>query len=111
MSWKPKRAPTTESLCTVMGIAIGFLLMPTKVNYQPTDFKFLMGMLWIIGGATAGALIGTIIAWIDRRIATGRRRPRTGSSQEPHPTERVEPCQAAIFPAADFLDLDFLANF
>jgi hypothetical protein len=71
MSWKPKRAPTTEFLCTVMGIAIGFMLMPAKVNFQPTDFNVFMDMLWIIGGATAGALVGVVVAWIDRRIASG----------------------------------------
>jgi hypothetical protein len=71
MSLKPKRAPTTEFLCTVMGIAIGFMLMPAKVNFKATDFNVLVDVLWIIGGATAGALGGTIIAWIDRRIVQG----------------------------------------
>ena len=54
-----------------MGIAVGFLLMPAKVNYRPTDFSVFMDMLWMIGGATAGASGGTMIAWIDRRIASG----------------------------------------
>ncbi len=72
MSWKPKRAPSTEFLCALMGIIMGFLLMPAKANYRPTDLNVFMDMLWIIGGAAAGALSGTLIAWIDRRIVSGR---------------------------------------
>jgi hypothetical protein len=63
-----------------MGIVIGFMLMPAKVNYLPTDFNVFLDMLWIIGGAAAGALVGTIVAWCDRRIVRGRRRPPADSS-------------------------------
>jgi hypothetical protein len=63
-----------------MGIVIGFMLMPAKVNYRPTDFNVFLDMLWIIGGAAAGALVGTIVAWSDRRIVRGRRRPPADSS-------------------------------
>jgi hypothetical protein len=52
---------------------IGALFTPSKENYRPTnDFRDFGDLLWIIGGAVAGALVGAIIAWADRRIVSKR---------------------------------------
>ncbi len=70
-----RRAPTTEFFCTLIGIFIGALLMPIQ-NYRPTmDLRDFEGLLWVIGGAGIGALIGAAVAWLDRRIAMWAERP------------------------------------
>jgi len=70
---KPNRAPSTEFLCALIGMIIGAVFMPAKVNYRPTnDLRDYMDGLWIIGGAIAGALVGTMVAWADRRIVSRR---------------------------------------
>jgi hypothetical protein len=73
MSWKPKRSPSADFLGALMGMIIGFLFLPAKMNYRPTyDFRDFMDLLWIVGGGAAGALVGTIIASIDRRMVSRR---------------------------------------
>ena len=68
-----RRAPSSEFLCTLMGMILGALFSPVKINYRPTnDFRDFEDLFWIIGGAGVGALVGSIVAWADRRIVNGR---------------------------------------
>jgi hypothetical protein len=68
-----RRAPGTEYLCALMGMIVGALFLPAQQNFHPTfDLRDFMDLLWIIGVAGAGASIGTIIAWADRRIVCRR---------------------------------------
>jgi hypothetical protein len=70
---KPKRAPSAEFLCASIAAITGFLLMPAKINWHPTnDIVDFGDLLWLIGSAAAGALIGAIVGWADRRILGGR---------------------------------------
>ena len=57
-----------------MGMIIGavFTFGPIN-NYRPTnDFRDFMVLWGILGGAVTGALVGTIVAWADRRIVSRR---------------------------------------
>jgi hypothetical protein len=68
-----RRAPSTAFLCALIGLIIGFLLLPAKLNYRPTnDFIDFMDLSWLIGRAAVGALVGTIIGWLDGRILSAR---------------------------------------
>ncbi len=68
-----RRAPSPEFLCTLMGMILGALFSPVKINYRPTnDLRDFEDLFWIIGGAGIGALVGAIAAWADRRIVGGR---------------------------------------
>lgn len=68
-----RRAPSTEYLCALIGMAFAFLLMPARTNDRPTnDLRDYLGLLWIVGGAVGGAVLGTIVAWADRRIVSRR---------------------------------------
>ncbi len=70
---KSRVAPSTAFLCALIGAIIGFLLLPAKNTYRPTnDFRDFMDLLWVIGGAATGALVGSIIGWLDRRIVSDR---------------------------------------
>lgn len=75
MSWKPKRAPSTEFVCALLGIIMVALLLPAddmqgSAQRSPllSDYNVFMYMMRITGGAALGALAGAIIAWADRRI-------------------------------------------
>jgi hypothetical protein len=69
-----RRAPSTEFLCALMGTVIGALYMVPIVNFRLTnDFRDFIDLFWIIGGTGAGALVGAIVAWADRRTVRGRR--------------------------------------
>ncbi len=71
-----RRAPTTEFLCTLMGIAVGALRIMPVANYRPTnDLRDFQGLFWVIGGAGIGASVGAAVAWADRRIAAWKQRP------------------------------------
>jgi hypothetical protein len=73
MSWKPKRSPSKDFLGALLGMITGFLFLPAEQNYRPTyDFRDFMDLLWIVGGGAAGALVGTIIAFVDRRMVSRR---------------------------------------
>ncbi len=70
------RAPSQEFLCTLLGIALGVFFTPAKVNYRPTyDLRDFTDVIWIIGGAIAGALVGVIVTWADRRSVRKREPP------------------------------------
>jgi hypothetical protein len=71
------RAPSTEFVCTLIGMAFGALVItPADVNYRPTfDLRDFADLLWIIGGTVAGALVGVIVARADRRIVRKREPP------------------------------------
>ncbi len=73
MSWKPKRAPSTQFLCVVIGMIIGVLSIPNPIIYRPTfTWSDYYGLLWVFGGAVIGALVGTIVTLADKRIVTRR---------------------------------------
>jgi hypothetical protein len=66
----PKKAPTTEFLCALIGIVMGFAFMPAHQNgYANNDFRDLFS---VIEGCAAGAVVGTVVAWADRRIMSRR---------------------------------------
>jgi hypothetical protein len=65
---KSKRGPTGAFLGTLLGSAIGFLLIPAHVNWRASDAEVLAEMLWIIGGAGIGGIFGASIAWLGRRV-------------------------------------------
>src|ERR1017187_9184374 len=68
-----RRAPSTEFFCALIGMMIGALFTPAQVNYRPSnDLRDFAHLLGIIGGAFTGGLVGTIIAWTDRRIVSRR---------------------------------------
>jgi hypothetical protein len=69
-----RRAPSTEFLCALMGMIVGAMFTPDQINnYRPTnDFRDFMLLFCILGGAVTGALVGTIVAWADRRIVSRR---------------------------------------
>jgi hypothetical protein len=69
-----RRAPSTDYLCTLIGMIIGgALFTPARENYRPTNnFRDYGDLLWIIGGAVAGALVGALIACADRSIVSKR---------------------------------------
>lgn len=71
------RAPSTEYVCTLIGMAFGAsVITPAAVNYRPTfDVRDFADLLWIIGGGVAGFLVGVIVAWADRRIVRRREPP------------------------------------
>jgi hypothetical protein len=53
----------------LIGAIIGLVLLPAKINCRPTnDFVDFVDVSWLIAGAAAGAQVGTIIGWLDRRI-------------------------------------------
>jgi hypothetical protein len=74
---KSQKAPSTEFLRTLIGMFLGgVLLTPAKVNVRPTnDFRDFADILGIIGGATAGAVVGAVVAWADRRMVSRQQRP------------------------------------
>ncbi len=70
MRKKPRRIASTERVCALLGMAIGFLYMPAEQNYRPTfDFRDFKELPWIVGGAAIGALTGMILAWAERRFS------------------------------------------
>jgi hypothetical protein len=70
------RAPSTEYVCTLIGMAFGAFFTPAVANYRPTfDLRDFADLLWIIGGAVAGVFVGVIVAWAERRIVRRREPP------------------------------------
>jgi len=66
-----RRAPSTVFLCVLMGMIVGALFMPALVNYRPTfDLRDFAQLVWIIGGAFTGALVGMVVVWADRRFVS-----------------------------------------
>ncbi len=91
-----RRAPTTEFLCTLIGVFVGVLLIMPIQNYRPTmDLRDFEGLFWVIGGAGIGALVGAVVAWADRRISAWVDRPivsgRGPTSSSDHHSDRVTP--------------------
>jgi hypothetical protein len=74
-----RRAPTTEFLCALIGLALGYLFLPIPLNVRPTfDVRDFAEVFRIIGGAVIGALVGAVIARADRRIAAWAGRVDSG---------------------------------
>jgi hypothetical protein len=69
----PKKGPSTEFSCTLIGIVMGLVSMPNPENSHWThEFSFFGDLIWISGCASLGALVGAVGARTDRWIVTGR---------------------------------------
>jgi hypothetical protein len=55
---KRQRGPSGAFVGALLGSGIGFLLMPPHVNWRATDADVLTEMLWIMGGAGIGGILG-----------------------------------------------------
>jgi hypothetical protein len=65
---KLKKGTSGAFLGALLGGAVGFLLMPAHANWRASDAEVLTEMLWIMGGAGIGGILGASIAWLDRRV-------------------------------------------
>jgi hypothetical protein len=65
---KARKGPGGAFLGALFGIAVGYLLMPARVNWRASDEEVFAEMLWIMGSAAIGGLVGAFIAWLDRRF-------------------------------------------
>jgi hypothetical protein len=63
---KRQRGLSGAFLGALLGSGIGFLLMPPHVNWRATDADVLTEMLWIMGGAGIGGILGSAFGWLDR---------------------------------------------
>ena len=91
-----RRAPTTEFLCTLIGVFVGALLIMPVQNYRPTmDLRDFEGLFWVIGAAGIGALVGAVVARADRRISASMDRlvvsGRGPTSSSGHHSDSVTP--------------------
>jgi hypothetical protein len=53
-------------LGALFGLAVGYLVMPPHVNWRGSDEEVFAEMLWIMGSAAIGGIIGVLVAWLDR---------------------------------------------
>lgn len=70
MREKPGRIASTEFVCALIGMVLGFLFMPAEQNDRPTfDFRDFKELPWIVGGGAIGALTAMILGWAERRFS------------------------------------------
>jgi hypothetical protein len=63
---RAKRGPSGMFLGALFGLAVGYLWIPARVNQGGSDREVIADILWIIGSAVLGGMVGAFTARLDR---------------------------------------------